>query len=158
MTRALLTSSARMVSSPDRRFHIFKGQSQTENLETAMQSVIPAPTNVILINGDSLNPNFYPRDLVDGIVDRASWFALMEKVEEKKTLAVVLQACCFCCNLRQSVMQGVCTEINNYFYDQRPIYSWTKDDKLSVNAEMLQVDIAERAAASKKKRNSVISK
>jgi hypothetical protein len=123
-----------------------------------MQSVIPAPANVILINGDNLNPNFYPRELVDGIVDRASWFALMEKVEGNKALASVLQTCCFCCNLRQSIMQGVCTEINNDFYDRRPIYNWTKDDKLSVNSEMLQVDVAERAAASKKKRNSVISK
>jgi hypothetical protein len=123
-----------------------------------MQSVIPDPTNVILINGDNLNPNFYPRDLVEGIVDRASWFALMEMIESKKTMASVLQSCCFCCNMRKSIMQGACTEINNDFYDQRPIYTWTNDDKLSVNAQMLQVDIAEREKASKKKRNSVISK
>lgn len=123
-----------------------------------MQSIIPEATNVILISSDNLNPNFYPKELVDGIVDRASWFLLMEKLDSSKTLANTLQLCCICCNIKKSIMQGVCTEVNNDFYDKRPIYTWTDDDKLSINSQMLKVDIAEREKASKKKRNSVISK
>lgn len=122
-----------------------------------MQSVIPDPSRVILISAENLNGNFYPRDLVDGIVDRASWFVLMEKIESKKSMTNLLQSCCFCCNVKRMVMQGVCNEVNLDFYTDRPIYMWTKDDKLSINAQMLQVDIAEREKASKKKRNSVIS-
>lgn len=123
-----------------------------------MQSIIPDPTHFILINSDNLNPNFYPKELVDGIVDRASWFALMERIESNKGLAGLLQLCCLCCNARKMIMDGVCNEINNDFYNNRPIYGWTKDNQLSVNAQLLKPDIAEREAASKKKRNSVISK
>ena len=123
-----------------------------------MQSVIPDSTNMILINSENLNSNFYPKDLVDGIVDSASWFALMERIESKKGLAGLLQVCCFCCNATKMIMDGACTEINEDFYTGRPIYGWTKDNKLSVNAQLLKPDIAERELASKKKRNSVISK
>lgn len=123
-----------------------------------MQSVIPDPTNVILISGDILNPNFYPKHLVDGIVDRASWFALMESIESRKGIAGVMQTCCICCNARRIIMQGACSNINADFYGKRPIYSWTKDDNLSVNSKLLKTDVEEREIASHKKRNSVISK
>lgn len=76
----------------------------------------------------------------------------------KYYLSDILQVCCLCCNMKKIIMDSVCNEINNDFYSSRPIYTWTKDNQLSINALLLKPDIAEREAASKKKRNSVITK
>jgi hypothetical protein len=123
-----------------------------------MQSIIPTgPKNVVLISASALHSSFYPRDLVDGIVDRASWFALMEDYDAQKSVISCLQTLCFCLNINKILSQRICSNVNSIFYEGRPIYNWTDENQLSVNTLLLQEDVKKRDAASKKKRNSVVS-
>jgi hypothetical protein len=109
----------------------------------SMKSVIPqepimppSSSMLLLIPSSKLNSSFYPPD-VDGIVDRASWFALMENIDNAKTLAQCCKLISCCCNMHAVYMESICSSINNEFMDGKRVYGWTSDDELSVNKKYL---------------------
>ena len=81
---------------------------------------------------DVLSDAFFPREL-QGVVNRAGWFVLMERLCAKKGLVNCLGMVCICCNMHTMIMQMTCAGVNSEFEEGRPIYRWTKDNQLALS-------------------------
>lgn len=123
-----------------------------------MKSVIPqepvlhpSSSMLLLIPSSKLNSSYYPPD-VDGVVDRASWFALMENVESAKSISQCCKLLSCCCNMHVVYMNSVCSGINDQFMNGKRVYGWTSDDKLSVDKTLL---VTQEKKYGQGKRNSM---